>query len=215
MVEWGEKIPVNGVRPAWLRDSDSTAIRWAVASSEWDFSVSDNPYWKNFHSGDWRAICAIRLPADHWAYAPLRRGFTPWAGGSEAPADWDGGGAVCRNGSVARCPSYWTHRPNPDWSGQWDVIGYRQRAAEQPEEIPQWYLDRASEIIGTGVFFTDAMKAAIARYVMQHEQPPVDPDVLAVREILTAWHGENLPDAAIVHDDFQAALAAYRKAKAA
>lgn len=54
-----------------------------------------------------------------------------------------------------------------------------------------------------------------ARYIEQHELPPIDPDVLAVREILIAWHNGEWPlleDGAYdKRPDFQAALAVYRR----
>lgn len=53
---------------------------------------------------------------------------------------------------------------------------------------------------------------AHARTIETHERPPIDPDVLAVREILAAWHGE-LDEDYDNDDDFQAALAAYRRVK--
>ncbi|HET8729512.1 MAG TPA: hypothetical protein VFM34_00165 [Moraxellaceae bacterium] len=43
---------------------------------------------------------------------------------------------------------------------------------------PQWAIDRAYELVGEGYAYT-----AFARYIAEHEQPPVDPDLLTAREI--------------------------------
>ena len=58
---------------------------------------------------------------------------------------------------------------------------------------------------------------AFARYIAEHETAPVDPDVLAVREILAAWEGTPL-DVDDIMDGardkapgFTAVLAAYRE----
>lgn len=61
------------------------------------------------------------------------------------------------------------------------------------EEIPQWAKERACELAnaawGRGNRFdTDSVDfwpsiRAFARYIAQHEQPPVDPDLVKAREI--------------------------------
>ena len=85
----------------------------------------------------------------------------------------------------------------------------------QPLEKPaDWAIERAYKL-----FVSDKPAYALARYIEQYESPPVDPDVMAVREILTAWvgsqhfhlpaeHAVSLTDIPV---DFQAALAAYRR----
>jgi hypothetical protein len=64
----------------------------------------------------------------------LPEGMAPWAGGDSAPADWDGGAVLLRNGSVmfpskvslayhANGTARWNHQRenrNPDW----DIIAY-------------------------------------------------------------------------------------------
>ena len=50
------------------------------------------------------------------------------------------------------------------------------------EEIPQWAKAMAVQLMGEDV---DSL-VALARYIAAHEQPPVDPDVIAVREIAAA-----------------------------
>lgn len=94
------------------------------------------------------------------------------------------------------------------------------------DEIPQWAFDRVDSLTREECDNQTPNRAygttgnAFARYIMQHEEPPVDKDVLAVREILasqygevTDVHGEYIQG---YHDGmahFQDALAAYRKHK--
>lgn len=77
-----------------------------------------------------------------------------------------------------------------------------------------WAIRRARDLMGAEI--PQNFQTAFARYIEHHEQPPVDPDILAVREILAAFH-EVLPltravlDGAYDHGrEFQAALAVYR-----
>lgn len=78
------------------------------------------------------------------------------------------------------------------------------------EEIPQWAKARAVELMEKD----DCSLVALARLIAQHEQPPVDPDVIAVREILAASRhdGNVFSD---THPLFQAALSVFRKHKEA
>lgn len=72
----------------------------------------------------------IQLPADHWAYAPIRAGYTPWAGGAEAPEDHARDREVLiRDGRTAylrEVPSNWQrgYGGNPDHMARLDIIGY-------------------------------------------------------------------------------------------
>lgn len=56
-----------------------------------------------------------------------RMGFIYWPGGDEAPADWDGGPYLCRDGEVYHMRGYdWRHGTgcwNP--TADWDRIGYK------------------------------------------------------------------------------------------
>lgn len=84
-----------------------------------------------------------------------------------------------------------------------------------------WAIAKAVSLISDSPerYFETQAEMAFARYIERHETPPVDPDVLAVQEILTAWVGPqhfHIPaeNAAYLTDipvDFQAALAAYRR----
>lgn len=92
-------------------------------------------------------------------------------------------------------------------------------------EHPAWARKRRVELVDellrekTHLSLFECMEMAIERLVMKHEQPPVDPDVITVREIINAWHsgaeyhwGTRPP---MDHDGFPEALAAYRKHKEA
>lgn len=56
-----------------------------------------------------------------------RMGFIYWPGGDSAPADWDGGPYLCRDGKTYHMCGYdWghgTHCWNP--TASWDRIGYK------------------------------------------------------------------------------------------
>lgn len=111
--DWGPEIPiVDGVRPAWLGGDETIQGRydWVTLTCEaWRFN--------------WQQVIAIRLPRTHWAYLPLSRGFTPWAGGDEAPGDWDGQNVMIGAGHESAGRIF-------DWSkvgNAGDIIGYRRR----------------------------------------------------------------------------------------
>lgn len=54
------------------------------------------------------------------------------------------------------------------------------------DEIPQWAKERADDLcdaeVAMGNIGSTAM-FALSRYIAQHEQPPVDPDLVKAREI--------------------------------
>lgn len=54
------------------------------------------------------------------------------------------------------------------------------------EEIPAWAFDRARNLTDQEPA-SPFVGAAFARYISQHEQPPVDPDVAAVRDLILSW----------------------------
>lgn len=116
--EWGAEIPiVDGVRPVWLGDGD--VMQWRLRHDKLWMGIGNRAeaysMWDTFYS--------IRLPASHWAYLPLSRGFTPWAGGEDAPGDWDGGKVLFRNAGVwSGRGASWRHEVDNG-----DIIGYRRR----------------------------------------------------------------------------------------
>ena len=93
------------------------------------------------------------------------------------------------------------------------------------EEIPQWAFDRAVQEVAADERYPGIYLKPFARYIAQHEQPPVDPDVIAVREILAAYErtaggtpriaGELETGARDENEEFTASLTAYRKHKEA
>ena len=94
-------------------------------------------------------------------------------------------------------------------------------------EIPEWAAKKAAELVNRDPEGTDiwsgkdvlsfASIRSFARYIAEHETAPVDPDVLAVREILFSWHSPSPGATEILNgkrdndQSFQAALAAYRE----
>lgn len=99
-------------------------------------------------------------------------------------------------------------------------------------EFPTWVRERAAELCNderdpdsiedswcASDFGEQPDRKALCRLIQTHEKPPVDPDVLVVREILSAWSASAGGSIAIFEgkqDDaleFQRALAAYRERK--
>ena len=69
------------------------------------------------------------------------------------------------------------------------------------ENMPaEWALERANELIladiprGGGVHMAKCAETAFARYIEQHEEPPVDPIVEEAREIVKAFYPDMRPD---------------------
>lgn len=61
------------------------------------------------------------------------KGFIYWPGGSEAPADWDGGPYLCRDGGTYHLRGFgWEHGYGA-WTAtaNWDRIGYRRKGIER------------------------------------------------------------------------------------
>lgn len=94
------------------------------------------------------------------------------------------------------------------------------------DEIPQWAFDRVDSLAWEERAIPETNDDysmtghAFARYIMQHEEPPVDKDVLMMRDILASqWDEGSLLYRSIMDgcedetSSFQDALAAYRKHK--
>ena len=166
-IVWGDPIAVNGVRPDWLKYGGP--IQWRdERDKEWRTCAMKSLCWDS-------NIDHIMLPADHWAYLAIEKGFEPWAGGKCAPDDWDGGGALQRSGHITH-QSDWSHRSAPS-----DIIGYRKKTPVA-EDVPQWAWLKADSLIKQPDTLHRA-REAFARYIAQHEEPPVDPLVQAFDEI--------------------------------
>jgi len=98
------------------------------------------------------------------------------------------------------------------------------------DKAPDWAINRAEKLANEiPLQANNPIWEAFARYIAEHEQPPVDQDVLDVRELLAVWietpefSGELVDELWAdefrkgAHDnapDFQAALAKYREIKA-
>ena len=93
-------------------------------------------------------------------------------------------------------------------------------------DIPEWAAKKAAELMNAEVGHSawnarevNSFSAfrAFARYIAEHETAPVDPDVLAVREMLAAWEGPLLDVDDIMGGTrdrtpgFKAALTIYRE----
>lgn len=135
VTEWGDPIEVNGVRPAWLRD-DAQWVSWSRRDDARGVCDAGDLNWDD---RGWSAktleVETIRLPADHWAYQAIRKGLTPWGGGTEAPADWAPGDEVMfRGGQVFGAGKIWQwthgHANRAD-----DIIGYHPRVEPVTEII--------------------------------------------------------------------------------
>lgn len=235
-IKWGEPIAVDGNRPEWLHDGELM-----------QYQTSDRTKWFDMKWGwGWAVIGGdIRLPASHPYYLATSRGFTYWPGGDSAPADWDGGEVLRRGGDDAHHKDPWLapYEHNQRWfhvarSDFADIIGYRRKVEPFAAPLPadwafkeavrrvSWKPNPTPPVVETLI---DKVKSndtwrELARMIEKYEPElaPVDPDVLAVREILAA-RAEGCgyaPDAERYRGgecddwtDFVAVLAAYRRVK--
>ena len=108
------------------------------------------------------------------------------------------------------------------------MAGWGGNDAALGTEIPQWALEKAHGLLKVECGLTPHFErytrssepvTAFARYIAQHEQPPVDPDVIAVREIVAAaFRNKGTSIAGDLKPDSPAEIAAviaYRKHKEA
>lgn len=123
-------------------------------------------------------------------------GFEPWYGGDEAPGDWDGSevlfatGATCKDDNASAW--YWRHN-----GASYNIIGYKKK--ETPMEYPEWVVSRAHELADNC--------PALCQMIMDHEQPPVDPDFELARKHYKMWADDD-------HDTtYDAILAAIKEAR--
>ena len=229
-IQWGEPIEVAGVRPTWLRDGEQIAC--LNRADDWVGPRTVFP--SNDHVWSW--MKAFKLLSHHPYYTATAKGFTYWPGGDSAPDDWDGGDVLLGNGAVVSCvlhPKYQWKDAHEKYS---HIIGYHKREDQPQPTVMPWALGRAGEVAAESMGLSpDNLRLAtaedylraLARYIEQHEQPPVDPDVLAVRSILAAWHKDRSTEGRSYRTvaeelkigeydpsfGFLAALAAYRSAK--
>lgn len=241
-IEWGAEIATNGVKPEWLGDED--VLQWVNDMNMGPFSNEGWSYWLSNDPAvagkmGWDGIRAIRLPASHEYYTATSKGFEYWPGGDEAPSDWTGEGEVLfRDGTTGIYDGYlWDHTEEKA-----DIIGYKKKDSAVSDIEDCWL-----EVARTNIYkdtqwndnedawtldyiksnanepFSQAIYQLAAMY-KQYEphRKPVDPDVLAVREIYSCLC--NVPNEIEMIDlilegkldntsDFQAALAAFKKHK--
>lgn len=168
--EWGAPIEVNGVRPGWLRGDERHMFR--DAAGEWYGEYVDWIIREHDEGDRWADdVMAIRLPANHPYYLATSRGFTYWPGGESAPADWDGGDTLMRDGEILNT----TLEAEPFWRhglGDGDIIGYRKRT-EQPAIAPE-LVERMVAFVKAHRGFDDEADAIIRA---------LDPDLALAKSI--------------------------------
>lgn len=126
-IQWGPDIATCGQRPAWITDQDKMSNQNGIG--QWQYpkgSDAPNSTWS------WEHIPAIRLPADHFAYKAIAAGLEPWAGGKDAPHDWDRGPVLLGCGRWVSGILYW----NRDESDE-DIIGYRKKEKTMTDTAPE------------------------------------------------------------------------------
>lgn len=117
----GPEYKTNGKRPLWLKDGDGFLVKYCGLDPIFNKACSIN---------DWSFVEYIRLPSDHWASRVIEAGLEPWAGGDEAPKDWDKSKPVlARDGRNIFSPIWWDHKNTPS-----DIIGYKKKESVVSEE---------------------------------------------------------------------------------
>lgn len=187
--QWGDPIEVNGERPVWLGDDDLLQFQTiGNRHGKWlpDEGICGGRKWRN---SAWTSVQRIRLTADHWAYEALRRGMVPWAGGDEAPDDWDGGEVLLRDNATSDSIDDWGREVSED---DRDIIGYKRRSLEPaPEGAPLSpdLVDRMVQLVrefagddydhNFGPIWSDVRNIAA-----ELPPEPIDPVVARAREIV-------------------------------
>lgn len=200
-MEWGAEIKVDGKRPEWLGNTERVAFHdgysWYGCDAE---GFTTKVEWSAWEMDDEPSLSAFRLPATHWAYPVIEKGFWPWKGdkGHHGPLDWDGGPVLYRNGRITEDGEFvvYADEENPNCSAYWrndasshDVIGYRRKQDFKPESAPakvsEWAIDRVAEEHGNKeVYSTNSLFNAFARYIEAHEEAPADPLYDALYEVV-------------------------------
>lgn len=70
----------------------------------------------------------------------------------------------------------------------WKVVPHQ-------SDIPEWAALRVMELTGAAGLF-GKVATAFARYIMSKEEPPLDPDMIAAREVVCAYHHDRHPESA-------------------
>lgn len=115
-------------------------------------------------------------------------GFEPWYGGDEAPGDWTGDkdDVMYADGCyIGRYPHNW-RQSKPPVSSQ--IIGYKKK--ETPMEYPKWVVARATSLHNPSAD-RNGYYNALCQHILDHEQPPVDPDLELARKHYLEWSGSS------------------------
>lgn len=203
MIEWGNAIQVDGVRPDWLRDDGKIAARgqfdW-YAPADLDVDIT------------WCQMTEIKLPANHAYYAATSRGFKYWPGGADAPSDWDGGVVLVQDGGGKFDRHIYKprtiRRPDPrNWAGigsSVPIIGYKAKQASNTVTLEQMTEDEALAMVETLMprrQWTDiigaAHHAAIMRYLRVNGliREPTEAERIAGKTGLTVEQVQEVLDA--------------------
>jgi Uncharacterized conserved protein len=162
--QWGTPIVVMGRRkPDWLLNEAYQFRLIGCPAIDW------RPHEAGSLEPNWDFVESIRLPADHAAYSRVRR---------------------CKEPPVLIDHKYEPLRMSDENEPRDWTLDRRERRPTQrpvpPEQPAGWAFARVEAL--TDKKDPPSVRAAFARYIEAHELPPVDPDVAAVRRILTTWH---------------------------
>lgn len=172
MTDFGAEIATNGVRPDYVRDDE--IVEWSHRYSKgtttagqlhWDGGCIRQP------------VTSIRLRADHPYYLVAQHPGMKLHTGDVRPVDVDTTQhALLRNGFRIPPPFSTQHW---EWNGDdGDILGYHplptspsveQGDDDLPDGAPQWAFNRADQLMDH-----ESAYRALARYIAQHETPPVD-----------------------------------------
>lgn len=125
--QYGPPIPVNGMRPEWLRDG--AVFLFEICDNRANWTRSTGSGWD---AKDWEIVTAIRLPITHPASICQQRAldhpdeapFYPVHADGTVRVGYDGGEVLYRHGQVVQ-PERGTM---PGLS--MDLVGYRRKATE-------------------------------------------------------------------------------------
>jgi hypothetical protein len=85
-----------------------------------------------------------------------------------------------------------------DKEGMFDFDGWRVRNVTEPKaDIEAWAYSIVSDLEDAEVHETygyTRLRDAFARYVMTKEEAPVDPDLIAAREVVCGYHHDKHPE---------------------
>jgi len=199
-IKWGPAIAVDGKRPGWLCSGEWRRVR-TLAVGEWQTADIESPgdTIPDMDEWNWGDITAIRLPADHPHYrqpAPIPEGMKPWAGGDEAPADFDPSkpvmypdGDLALEADNGGSPFYWQHSFDArGFHGAGNIIAYTPQPTPQADTKPDVTAEAGRDALALlrkmskwDGSFGLAEDAAAALNIVASVPEPVDPDLIEAR----------------------------------